>query len=331
MRKSSQTALLVLIAAGAIAAGSLLVRVAPRPTQDPPATSAAPQPLAAPSASTVPVPDPSASAPPAPAPLPKSVRVDPDSARVCGPRMLLVDGLYCPYVGHFCEEFAIEERDVCARYGPEVLCEGRLERRRFCIDEFEYPNIAGALPVVMADFADAQRGCAVEGKRLCTVEEWEFACEGTVMWPYPYGLRRDPTACNIDRPWTEPDLPAYSDPWKISSEVDRLDKRVASGSMDRCVSPFGVRDMTGNVDEWVLNTHGKIAEKPFRSTLKGGYWGPIRARCRPITSTHNEWFRFYQIGFRCCSDTPGTPARSAPPAGAKLPRRRPMEAPDAAR
>lgn len=56
--------------------------------------------------------------------------------------------------------------------------------------------------------------------------------------------------------------------------------------------------MTGNVDEWVVNESGR----PFKSGLKGGYWGPVRDRCRPMTTAHGEEFSFYQIGFRCCSD-----------------------------
>jgi formylglycine-generating enzyme len=181
------------------------------------------------------------------------------------------------------------------------------------------------------DWNDAKRACAVEGKRLCTVEEWEFACEGPQMWPYPYGIDRDPSACNIDRdhtmPHTMPALEAFSDPWKVSAEVERLDKRVASGLMRRCVSPFGVHDMTGNVDEWVDNTNGSRDEKPFRSTLKGGYWGPIRARCRPITSTHNEWFAFYQVGFRCCRDAKGSVPSTRAPLSVKIPRKRKMQEP----
>jgi hypothetical protein len=75
--------------------------------------------------------------------------------------------------------------------------------------------------------------------------------------------------------------------------------------------------MTGNVDEWVVNESGK----PYQSGLKGGYWGPVRTRCRPMTTVHGEDFSFYQIGFRCCSDVPNAaqnPAakpRPAAPAG----------------
>jgi formylglycine-generating enzyme len=265
---------------------------------------------------------PDASSPVEPERVPSYVRIAPDTKDACPEGMVLVDGVYCPYVGHRCLEFSNEERDVCTRYAPEVLCEGALTHERFCIDRYEYPNLEGVAPVVMVDWNQAVAACEVEGKRLCTTTEWEFACEGTQMWPYPYGLERDAEACNIDREMAQPDLVAFSHPERISGEVARLDRRLPSGSRPRCVSPFGVYDMTGNVDEWVFNPQGTRDEKPYRSTLKGGYWGPIRARCRPITSTHNEWFSFYQVGFRCCRDAmgeaPSAPRRRAPGGWAPL-------------
>jgi hypothetical protein len=314
--------LAVLIAATGLAALLVLPRVPKPPPDDPDATSVdAPAPV--PDAST-----PASAKPDAGPPRPPDyVRVNPDSEKVCGQGMVLVDGIYCPYVGHTCTKFLNEEKDVCQKYAPEVLCEGRLSHRRYCMDVYEYPNMEGVVPTVMVDWNDARRACAVEGKRLCTTEEWEFACEGPQMWPYPYGIDRDPAACNIDRTYTLPEMESFSDPWKISEEVERLDKRVASGEMARCVSPFGVHDMTGNVDEWVMNEHGKREEKPFKSTLKGGYWGPIRARCRPITSTHNEWFSFYQVGFRCCKDAKDGSAVEPAPPSAYIPRKQRMAEP----
>lgn len=142
-----------------------------------------------------------------------------------------------------------------------------------------------------------------------------MACEGQERLPYPYGYDRDKRVCNFDRPRPapEPDMGAFSAPRKVGREVARLDLRVESGALEGCLSPFGVQDMTGNVDEWVINEQHfdkvvKDEEKqPFVSGLKGGYWGPIRARCRPMTPSHNEWFRFYQVGFRCCSDAQDAP------------------------
>lgn len=316
----------VLVAAAVLAAVLVLAR-SHHPPPEPPAPPPEP-PAPAIVASIAPPPTASASVAPKPVPPPPYVHLDPESERVCGAGMVLVDGTYCPYVGHTCLHFLIEERDVCQRYAPTVLCEGNLQHRRFCIDLYEYPNIAGVVPAVMVNYNDARRACAVEGKRLCKVPEWEFACEGTEMWPYPYGIERDATACNIDQNISLPEFNAFSDPWKISAEVERLDRRVPSGTFARCISPFGVRDMTGNVDEWVENDNGKLDDKPFRSSLKGGYWGPIRARCRPMTSSHNEWFSFYQVGFRCCKDAAdgGKSVTPAPP-GVRIPRVQPLAPP----
>lgn len=228
---------------------------------------------------------------------------EPGVTEGCPEGMLLVDGIWCPYVGHRCVDWIDQKRDRCRRYDEKlILCEGKQVPMRFCIDRYEYPNQAGLYPVVMTSWIEADKACAAEGKRLCTESEWTFACEGETKVPYPYGFARDTEACNIDRHYRDPDFDAFSNDWKIADEITRLDQRVASGSMARCVSPFGVHDMTGNVDEWVVNEEPKLDKGEDVSGLKGGYWGPIRARCRPVTNSHNRWFRFYQVGFRCCRE-----------------------------
>jgi hypothetical protein len=52
------------------------------------------------------------------------------------------------------------------------------------------------------------------------------------------------------------------------------------------------------VDEWTRTV--REGERP--SILKGGYWGPVRTRCRPTTRSHDENHIFYQQGFRCCTE-----------------------------
>jgi formylglycine-generating enzyme required for sulfatase activity len=173
---------------------------------------------------------------------------------------------------------------------------GKLAARHFCIDRYEYPNKPGELPKLMVSWYQAKDLCAAQGKRLCGDSEWTLACEGHGHSPYPYGRVRDDKACNIDKPHRMPNTVAIADPRTRAAEVARLDQREPSGSRAGCVSPFGVFDMTGNVDEWVVNEMGT----PYQSGLKGGYWGPVRTRCRPMTTAHNEDFFFYQIGFRCC-------------------------------
>ncbi|HEU5074852.1 MAG TPA: hypothetical protein VFU02_11770, partial [Polyangiaceae bacterium] len=81
------------------------------------------------------------------------------------------------------------------------------------------------------------------------------------------------------------------------AELERLDQRHAIGSSLSCVSWAGVVDLNGNVNEWVRRPH---KEPPNRSGLKGGWWGPVRNRCRPTVGFHKEFDYGYEAGFRCC-------------------------------
>jgi hypothetical protein len=188
---------------------------------------------------------------------------------------------------------------------------------RFCMDRFEYPNKKGENPVIVVTYNESAALCKAAGKRLCNETEWTFACEGEEAVPYPYGYERDAEACNVDRPWkpfAENGL-APRDGQKARAELDRLWQGQPSGASPKCKSPFGLYDMTGNVDEWTKTTR---TSGGFASVLKGGYWGPVRARCRPATRAHNENFVAYQQSFRCCTD-PGAPSATSPDAGAPAP------------
>ncbi len=199
-----------------------------------------------------------------------------------------------------------EYPERCARFDRDAWLDvaRRLPTKsmRFCMDRFEYPNRRGTYPFIAVSWRDAAATCADDGKRLCSEDEWTFACEGEDAQPYPYGYDRDADACVIDRPWIEPHeqlLRAWGSPEMIG-EVDRLWQGAPSGTNPRCRSPFGVYDMTGNVDEWTRSSRAT----GYRSILKGGYWGPVRTRCRPSTRAHGEEYSYYQQGFRCCADSP---------------------------
>jgi sulfatase modifying factor 1 len=84
--------------------------------------------------------------------------------------------------------------------------------------------------------------------------------------------------------------------------MDRLWQGRPAGA-SQCKSSFGVYDLTGNVDEWTTSASASGNAK----VQKGGYWGPVRARCRPSTRSHGEHHKYYQQGFRCCADAPRTP------------------------
>ena len=187
----------------------------------------------------------------------------------------------------------------------------------YCIDRFEYPNRLGENPIIVVTFNEAERMCKKESKRLCTEREWTFACEGEEARPYPNGYERDPEACVVDRSWklfAEGALVPRDGP-RARAEMDRLWQAEPSGTRPKCRSPFGVYDMTGNVDEWTRSTRST----GYVSVLKGGYWGPVRARCRPATRAHNEDFVAYQQGFRCCADPVTSGASQAAAAIAATP------------
>lgn len=216
---------------------------------------------------------------------------------VCPSGMVHVRGRYCTEVEAECLEWAANSNLRCLHFRRPTRCDGRRRALSFCMDEYEWPNRAGARPEVMVTWHEAQARCRTVGRRLCTEDEWTFACEGEAMDPYPYGYDRDPTACNIDRRFPAPVRSRLHGPGG-RAEAERVYTAVPSGALARCVSPTGVHDLAGNVDEWTVSSSGR----PFRSALKGGWWGFVRTRCRPVTRAHNETFRYYQIGFRCCAD-----------------------------
>lgn len=119
------------------------------------------------------------------------------------------------------------------------------------------------------------------------------------MRPYPYGWSREPK-CNQDRS----DL--YTDNPKKRELADR---RLASDSaeLSECVSPFGVYNMVGNLDEPVLREQARF-NYPYRNGLKGGWWMAGRNRCRPATTKHDDHYFDIQVGVRCCADVPGQAA-----------------------
>jgi len=195
----------------------------------------------------------------------------------------------------FPERCAVFDRDAWIKLSADLPT----KQMHFCIDKYEFPNVAGQNPVVFVNWYDANSMSAAVDKRLCTEDEWTFACEGEEALPYPYGYVRDAAACNIDKTWIHFDeKKLYPIGKDTVPELDRLWQGVPSGTMSRCVSSFGVYDLTGNVDELTTSTRSS----GNRSILKGGYWCAVRDRCRPSTRVHNENHMLYQEGFRSCRD-----------------------------
>lgn len=235
---------------------------------------------------------------------------DAGGPRACPAGMILVDTTYCTEVRRRCKKDELNKPNhitICHEFAPGTVCVGKERRQRFCIDEYEYPNEKGAHPPVMVSWYDGAAACAAQGKRLCWESEWVSACEGPEKLPFPYGLKRDATTCNIDNGYVKPHLErVYSKTAREqNAELLGLDQSVASGEKPGCASGFGVHDQTGNFDEWVNAEHEhKVSAW---AGLKGGAWGHVRNACRPMTTSHPPEFTYYFISFRCCADAAPDP------------------------
>jgi formylglycine-generating enzyme len=216
------------------------------------------------------------------------------------------------------DEVLLAQNDACAEWrlgqkGMFGVCErfdelkwtaaiSKFKRKLLavCVDRYEFPNRFDEFPLVVTTFAESQAYCAESSKRLCNESEWTFACEGESALPYPYGYARDSSACQIDVPGPGINEDTFN-PRTTGRTADGLSQAwrgVPSGHKPRCVSPFGIHDMTGNVDEWTTT----VRTWGYPSILKGGYWGKVRTRCRPQTRAHGPMFVTYEQGFRCCKD-----------------------------
>ncbi|MCC6645882.1 MAG: hypothetical protein IT374_09965 [Polyangiaceae bacterium] len=281
-----------------------------------PREPAAPTPPAAPSAAPAETPEPPAGAAPSSSiapPVASSAAVvppaAPDEPRACPAGMTLVDGEYCTEVEHTCLREWYDKsnkKTICEEFAPKAKCVGKRMKKRFCIDDFAWPNQSGVRAEVMNNFYQAQVKCAAVDKRICTESEWTLACEGPEMKPFPYGWERDPTKCNGDQKWDGPDMKkvARRDP----KELARLWRGVPNGAQPECKSDYGVQDLPGNTDDVVSNEsweRGGMYSK-FESVHTGGPWYKgTRNQCRPKIYTHDEGFYYYFLSFRCCAEPDG--------------------------
>jgi hypothetical protein len=222
--------------------------------------------------------------------VPTSAGAHPESEddKACPDGMALVHGDACPDARQVCADWMDpEDKKRCRRFEEKITCVGPKKHLRFCIDKLEYAPAVGERPLNDVSWTMSKEICESKGKRLCYETEWVFACEGEEMKPYPTGLTRPSALCNFDKE----DL--------VDNRGKLRDFRQPADANPGCVSPFGVVNMVGNVDEWTWK-EGNYT--PMRAYLKGGWWLAGRNRCRPATTAHDEYYHDTQTGFRCCKD-----------------------------
>ncbi len=289
----SLAALAVVVSSGVLACSLRGTGDDPRISQEDPPADAGSSAASSPSVGDPAASDEVAAAVAGEVPPPDPQGAKPSPAMTCPDDMVLVAGEYCPEVRHTCLRWMDPPGTYgnfrCAVYAKPARC-ASTERvaMRFCIDRDEYTKPGYERPEVHHSWTSASAVCAEQGKRLCLESEWQFACEGEEMRPYPYGFVRDASACNIDR----------KNLGKPNSGL--RDLRAKAGSHPKCVSPFGVRDMSGNVEEWATLDEPK--DPKDRSSMKGAWWLPGRNHCRAATTGHGETYSGSQVGVRCCKD-----------------------------
>jgi len=242
---------------------------------------------------------------PEPEPAASVARLPPAPDGTCPAAMKLVEGDYCTDAEQKCLREWYDKSNqkvICEEFQPPSRCVGERVKKRFCIDEYAWPNVKGERPEVMNNFYQAQVKCAAVGKRMCTESEWTLACEGPEIKPFPYGFKRDSTKCNGDHMWDGPDMKkvAQRDP----KELARLWKGVRNGAQPECVSDYGIADLPGNTDDVVASeTFTSDFRGKFDSVHTGGPWYKgVRNQCRPKIYTHDEGFYYYFLSFRCCAE-----------------------------
>jgi formylglycine-generating enzyme len=229
---------------------------------------------------------------------PRQEAREPAPPPACPEGMILVEGEYCPEVEHVCLEWMDPPSSRyhhfrCKRYKQPATCKSARVHKRFCIDATERKEEGTDLPRHHMSWTTSKKLCESEGARLCRESEWQFACEGEEMVPYPYGWERDSEACNVDR----------------STNIGRVgrlvDHRAEVASHPKCASPFGVQDMAGNVEEWAqADGPGKGSKMGWKEVLKGSWWIPSRHACRQFQIGHDDVYQGAETGTRCCKDAP---------------------------
>lgn len=146
----------------------------------------------------------------------------------------------------------------------------------FLIDRWEFPNERGAPPRTGVSWREARRACRALGKRLCSLKEWQKACNSDKRRNrYPYGRIYKPERCQVEG----------TEPRPIGERRD-------------CRGEFEVYDLVGNVGEWVET---KDKEDRTEWCVAGGAFDDKEqaacTRCVPRAEIEEPDAR---VGFRCC-------------------------------
>ena len=178
----------------------------------------------------------------------------------------------------------------------------RPQDAKACIDQFEFPDIPCAYPIVWVKASEAAQLCAAEGKRICDAHEWEGACQGALGPPdYNFSLARGvPMDVAVQRmrldhnakyaatkrwsygPTYQTGICAagsFKSPGCNGGNFNGCGSNTyPAGSFPNCKSPLGVYDLNGNAAE-----HMNLPLAPDQMASTG-------SKTLGVTEMKGSWF-----------------------------------------
>lgn len=134
-------------------------------------------------------------------------------------------------------------------------------------------SAANTVPTGSLSWYQAAAACVNAGKRLCTNQEWIWACGGPTHTIYTYDSNTHVAGMCNEGPGIAP-----------------------TGTFSQCTNAYGVYDMNANVQEWT-EWHSATAVE-YRGGAEDE--GASSARCNYGNPSWLDTDTHPDIGFRCC-------------------------------